>query len=273
MRQKSWLFLLLATVIAGVSPCAHLLGQATPNQSADTNTQISDSVQRVVNIQRNWGEKMNSPGASVNLKETSREKLNGQTAVVYRILTSGLSKTATYNIAQLPIDYRANILLEGVTLDESGQAICAGRPDTCGSADKPNDPIDLKFIAAKGEPKRLSLISSDGQAKAFVSVVPFPIVGSDRGCSVEAILLFRNAEAVLLHGYGFEPNSTVHHKTISEGEMHEGDEKVDENGVFYTAELPYVQGKVNGTAKVTMQSKKCNPSVSYDWGKDSYQLQ
>ena len=70
---------------------------------------------------------------------------------------------------------------KGVTLNSSGLAICAGRPGTCGTADNPDDPIDVIVQPIPGEPVRLGLISADGTTKVFAKIVPNPLHGDDPG--------------------------------------------------------------------------------------------
>jgi hypothetical protein len=233
---------------------------------------MEQTIQQLANIQRNWGPKMNSPGVSIKLKENSREKLNGQTSVTYRLFASGFPKNLSFTIFTTGFDLRPVPAVQGVTLDDSGDAVCSGKPGMC-SGDKPGDPIDIKLVAAKGQPVRLALISSDGQLKAFTGIILFPITGSDRGCSIEAIRLTQNAEAVLLEGTGFAPSSDAHIRSSSEGESQETVVKADENGGIEQIQLPYVSGKANGITTVNVTSRKCNPSLSYNWGKDSYQIQ
>jgi hypothetical protein len=216
---------------------------------------------------------LHSPGAAVSLKETSREKAGSITGVKYRFVATGFPKDQVYNILNTSFDLQPRVNLDGVTLDDSGQAVCAGRDDTCGDPKKPNDPIDLIMVAAKGEPMRISLVSEDGRINASTYVVPFPIVGSDRGCSVEAILLMRNAEAVLVRGSGFVPNSNIRYFGDSEGEKQEAESKAAADGTYHSVQLPYVKGKSNGTMRIILSSETCSPSVSYRWGKNSYHPQ
>jgi hypothetical protein len=260
---------LVLTIVFGLCFCGSSFSQAD-----DTEARAKDVVTRLANVQRRWGPPMNSPGVSLFLRRTSTRKIENHTAVLYRLIASGMPKDKIYDLYDTSFDLQPVPNLSGITFDDDGQAICAGtRPDTCGDPKKPNDPIDLNLLAARGEPKRLSLASEDGEIKAFVSVVPFPILGVDQGCTVEAILLMANAAAVLLHGSGFVPNTTVHFVADSEGEKQQGDFNVDADGSFYNGLLPYKAGKTDGTAKVTVTSQSCSPSLSFGWGHNSYQIQ
>lgn len=152
-------------------------------------------------------------------------------------------------------------------MDASGLAICAGTPGTCGSADKPNDPIDLILQPNAGEPVRLGLVSADGATKVFAKVVPIPLRGEDKACSVEATLLTPGAELVLIAGSGFQSNGDLTMESVSEGERHSSKGKADANGRYVSAILPYKQGVGSGIAKVNLKASGCIPSVSVPWGR------
>lgn len=243
-------------------------------QDSDLLVKAKQEASRLASIQINWGQKMDSPDAGMTLKEISRQNANGTMGVKYRIFTTGMPKDKLYSIISVSFDLLPVTNLQGVTLDDSGMAICAGSSDyTCGNASKPNDPIDLIVLAAKGEPKRFGLVSSDGQIKAFASVTPFPIEAKDGGCSADVTLLLAHGEAVLIHGAGFQPNANVHVSTESENEKAASDMAADPKGEVHYIQLPFVKGKTDGKARVTLESKTCSPTVSYKWGKDTYRMQ
>jgi len=251
-------FVTVAVLIA--IACGSAFAQDSPqDNSPEAVARAQQSVSRLANIQMNWGVKMNSPGASVTVKETSRKSTGQQTVVFYRIFTSGMPKDETYSLVTTPFNLQSMTASDGITLDNSGQAMTSGSP------------LDLGVVAAKGEPKRFSLVSEDGQSKAFFYVVPFPVKGADHGCSVEELLLLQHAEAVLIQGSGFPDNSTVHMKATSDKEVHEGDLKTDASGNLSTVLLPFVKGETDGTGSVALSSQTCSPSLKYHWGLHSYQ--
>ncbi len=220
--------------------------------------------------QLSWGSKLNSPGAQAWLKEIKRQKVGEHTAVTYQLFASGLPKDQAYSLVLWELNEEIRTALQGVTLDESGRAMCAGRPDTCGTPGKPNDPIDLVVLAARGEPKRFGLVSDDLQWKAYASVVAFPIVAGDQGCSLEALLMLRDAEGVILKGTGFPPNANIQFEGDSEGEVQSGSLTVSPEGEVVSAILPYKKGLHRGTIKITFRAKACSPAVTLPWGKNAY---
>jgi hypothetical protein len=249
-----------------------LLFSCAPTYCQDVDLNAKIMADRLAKYLTSWNA-LHSPGVAISLKEKSREKVENATAVRYRLLGTGFPRDKVYEILETSFYLQPQVNLDGVTFDDSGQAICAGKDDTCGDSQKPNDPIDLIMLAAKGEPKRISLVSEDGQVKASTYVVPFPNVGSDRLCFVEAILLLPNAEAVLVRASGLGPLSKIHLVGDSEGEKQEHDAQAAGDGTFDSVQLPYVKGKSKGTTRITLQTESCSPSVSFTWGKNTYHFQ
>src|ERR1700743_2825432 len=196
------------------------------------------------------GPKASTPGASLVLKESER----AGTTVKYRLIAGGLPKEGVYSIVTWPVTQKGpSQALSGVTLDASGLAVCAGRAGTCGTADKPNDPIDITFQPIPGEPVRLGLVSADNATRVFAKVIPVPLRGEDRGCRVEATLLTPGAELVLIEGLGFPPTRDLTLESNSEGERHEGKGKTDGDGRYVSAVLPYKQGLAAGLSGVILR--------------------
>ena len=235
------------------------LGQGTAAPSG-----TEDAVNRLVKAHQAWGPAASTPNTSLSLKEASREG----SIIRIRMYATGLPKQGTYTLVSWPVTQRGpGESLRGVTFDESGLAVCAGTPGTCGSPDKPNDPIDLALRPVPGEPVRLGLVSMEGSIKVFAKFVPLLLKGEDKGCSVEAVLLTPGAELVEIEGAGFPANADIAMDSDSEGERHNGKGKTDSNGAYTSAILPYKQGVTHGTAKVSLKSMGCSPSVSVPWGK------
>jgi hypothetical protein len=218
-----------------------------------------------------WNPKQNSPGVSIKLTEVRRAAPH---VIVYELIASGFPPGLKFTI----VTWSANQLkgqaaMSGVTLQASGRAVCAGTPGTC-EGNGPDDPIDLQFSPVKGEPIRLALISEDEKhLRAFVNFIPIPQRVSEKGCSLEEVMLAPNSALVVLQGSGYDPNADVQFKSESEGEHHDGPVKVDSDGNFYFALGQGVKGKERGTTKLSVSSPKCSLSLIIPWGKDTYQYE
>jgi hypothetical protein len=238
-----------------------LLSAQSVRGQADANVQ--DVAANLVKMHNAWGASASSPNASLTIQESSR---SGRT-IKFRLSAGGVAKDVIYSIVAWPVTQRQLVEVQkGVTLDASGVAICAGTPTTC-RGDKPNDPIDLVFQPVPGEPVRIGMVSADGAIKVFAKIVPVPLRGEDRGCTVEGVLLTPGSELVLIEGSGFPTNSELTMDSDSEGERHGKKSKADADGRYASAILPYKQGIAGGILKVDLKSAECSPSVRIPWGR------
>ncbi|MDP8981602.1 MAG: hypothetical protein M3O35_13550 [Acidobacteriota bacterium] len=230
-----------------------------------TQANAPDAAANLVKIHNAWGPRASTPNTSLAIKEASRSG----NVIKFRLYATGLPKGGNYTIVSWPVTQKGpSENLRGVSLDESGLAICAGSSTTtCGSAEKPDDPIDMVTQPVPGEPVRLGLIASDGSVKVFAKLVPVPLRGEDRGCVVEGVLLTPGSELVLIEGSGFPAGSEVILDSDSAGERHSPKVKADSEGRYESAILPYTQGVKSGTLRVDLKSARCSPSVQIPWGR------
>lgn len=81
-------FIMLIALAATL--CANAGAQESPQEnSPEALARAQQSALRLAQIQWRWGPRMNGPGVSVTLKETSRKSTGKETVVFYRIMTSG----------------------------------------------------------------------------------------------------------------------------------------------------------------------------------------
>jgi len=247
-----------------VLPIALLGAQLISGQdSVRSNADVPDAATNLVRMHKAWGAGTSTPNASLTIKELSR---SGRT-IKFNLIAEGVAKDGIYSIVAWPVTQKQPVgVQQGVTLDATGLAICAGTPTTC-RGDKPNDPIDLVLQPVPGEPVRIGLVSASGDIKVFAKIVPFPLRGEDRGCTIEGVLLTPGSELVLIEGSGFSANTELTMDSDSEGERHSQKSKADADGRYVIAILPYKQGVAGGNVKVDLKSAKCSPSVRIPWGR------
>jgi hypothetical protein len=211
--------------------------------------------------------RVSTPGTSAELREISRNNENAKLVVRYQMIVHGAPTDKLYQYLNWPINAREPVLtMNGLSISKNGVVVCAGRtPEQC-SGDKPDDPVDFVMAPAKGELYRLALVSPDEDVKVTAFVVPDPIVGKNKGCSVEVVRLMAKFELVMLKGSGFGPNEEVSFWSESYGETHEGKPKADSDGKFDVALLPFVKGKTGGEMKMLVKGTACSPSVSFRYG-------
>jgi hypothetical protein len=269
-------FLILFIVACAFSqspPQSSAASGTSPNTFQSFPPDLKDKIKKLAGLQKNFGEKMNSAGVELSLKEISRSHPQDRTLVTYALYASGFRPDARLTLFQVQIDGPIIKNLEGITLNAAGQAICAGQEGTC-SGNGPNDPIDLVLYAGTAEPKRFALISDDNaHAKGFVSVVPFPNIAVDNGCRLESIIGTPNGELTFILGTGFEPNAAIIMDGQSYDEKHHDVSKAQADGSYFAAIAPGVLGKKSGVTLIEIKSSKCNPKLTFRWGENTYQLQ
>jgi hypothetical protein len=243
-----------------------------PMASAQVTEQNAPAVMKELARQdQAWNSKSNSPAVSIKVSEVKRSQAH---QIYYQLTASGFPSNLKYTIATWPANrLKPQAGMTGVTLDASGLAVCAGTPGTCKGGD-PNSPIQMQFAPVKSEPIRLSLVSDDEKhLRAFVRFVPIPNRVTDKKCSLEEVMLSPLSSLVAVQGSGYEPNSDIQFLSESEGEHHDGQLKADADGNFVSAIGPAVKGKEKGTTRVSVISRECSMSLSFPWGKDSYQYE
>ena len=246
-----WFRIFLSSVAASAA-----LAQTpkTPEQLAAQMSNMHDA----------WGPRASSPNVSLAIAEESRTGADFR----YGLRATGVPPGAVFTLVSWAVTQREPAeVLQGLTFDDKGVAVCAGRAGTCGDPAVPNDPIHLPFHAVPGEPVRFGIVSSDGSIKAFAKVVPLPLQGEDKGCRASATLLTPGSELLFVEGTGFPPNAEVAMSGNSEGEKHDSKEKANAQGRFTSALLPYKQGLTHGAVKIVLKSAACSPAVTVPWGK------
>src|SRR3569833_966606 len=210
-----------------------------------------------------WGARASSPNTTLAIVEQSHTG----TEFRYRLQETGIPARSVLTLLAWPVTQRGPAeVLRGVTFNDKGLAVCAGRPGTCGDATKPDDPIEIPFRPVPGEPVRLAVVSQDGQIKAYARTVPVPLQGEDKCCRVSATLLTPAAELVFVKNTNQTPNNNHTMDTESEGEKHSSKGKVDAEGRYFSILLPYRQGLSRGTAEVRLKASVCSPAVKVPWG-------
>jgi hypothetical protein len=257
---------LITIVVAQSDGRAIQTSQSARNTAQDLTAEQKAKVEQLAKLQRNFGKKMNSPGVELSLKERTRTRASDRTLVSFGLNGTGLPSSTTFSLVQVQIDGTVSKVMEGVTFNAKGEAICAGRQDTC-QGNGPDDPIDLVVFAGRAEPKRFGLVSDDeAHVKAFVGVVPFPNATTDKGCRLESILGTPNGELTYIQGSGFEPNAELTIDSQSYDEKHHDTSKAEADGSYFAVIMPYVNGKQSGKTIWDVKSKNCNPKLSLSWG-------
>ena len=132
-----------------------------------------------------WGEKFNSKGATLVVKEGGRSRVNGQTVITYNLFASGLPRNAEYTLWTRLAGRNPQAVADAF-INKDGLVVNVLADPAHNVAE---DPINLKVVAGLGESKQFAVISNDGQYQAFGQVVPFPIEKTAGPCNISATML------------------------------------------------------------------------------------
>lgn len=216
-----------------------------------------------------FGEKYNTGGANLVVKEAGRDRSDGQTIVTYNLIASGLPKDSRYTLWTQTIGSEPQPAADAL-LNEDGKAVSQIADSEHNVAE---DPIDLRVVAGRGEPKQFGLISIDGKFRAFARVVPFPIEVSDGPCHLSAVMTAPNYSGVIVTVTGLQRGEDLLIKTRSDHEGGERNEKATDSGAYLSLLLPFVKGKRSGRVQFDLNAKSCTIGIELPWGEGSYKLQ
>ncbi|HEX5233791.1 MAG TPA: hypothetical protein VFW25_00530 [Silvibacterium sp.] len=280
----------------------------TPQEQAEQQAaRMRMQLTRIASAQANWGPSISMPGMSLELKETDRKQTAAGTELTYQITGKGFTPDMQLTLVRWPLNQNTTPLMSGIVMDASGTAICSPAPRSvpppagpasaagaaaptpsvttapvpppansapaCSKTITPGTPVTLTTTVAKGEAIRVALVTDDRKHGAAVSLVPFPIEGSDKGCKISVTLGSKNAELVLVRGEGFTKEANYTLGSESFGEKRPLSVAITPQGGFVAAMTPWVTGHDAGDTVVYYQSSTCSPTISFHWGKDSYKPQ
>lgn len=219
--------------------------------------------------QEQWGEKFNTAGAKLALKEINRNHVNGRTVITYNLFASGLPHGTSYILWTRLVGRAAQPAAEAFLNDEGKVVSQLADP----SRHVAEDPINLKVFAGKGEPKEFSLTSRDGRLRVFAQVIPFPIEVSNGPCHLSIVMTQENYLGLFISITGFQPGEDVAVETDSEGERGELKSKATNEGAYNSALFPAVKGKSSGRLRFNVTGESCKIGVELPWGEGSYKVQ
>jgi len=249
---------------------AIVLGSLAVVWAQQSDRDAESTAAKLVTATRDWSNGIPStPGTSVEVREVSRTIQQNQPIVRYHVSVKGAPKNKIYALVNWPVSAAGpSVAIDGLTLAPDGLVLCAGRaPNQCTSPSGKDDPVEFAFRPIQGDIYRMGLVSSDGAIRIFFAIIPIPLVGSDRGCTLEAIRLLPKFEIAMLRTKGFKPNEALQLATKSYDEAHDMQVTADEKGEFTMSLLPFVKGNDSGKTDVKLKGASCSPAVSFEWGK------
>ena len=216
-----------------------------------------------------WGEKFNSNGATLLVKEAGRNRASGQNVITYNLFVSGLPKDAEYSLWVRPVGSNPQPVA-GAYINKDGLVVSVLSDPAHNVAE---DPINLKVVAGRGEPKQFAVIANDGRFRVFGQVVPFPIGSTSGPCSISATMMAQNysAVSVVVTGLQSKEDFQIIQRSGSEGAQTKA--TAAEDGTYRTLVFPFVKGQSSGKLKFSVTAKACAVNVEVPWGQGSYAVQ
>jgi hypothetical protein len=214
-----------------------------------------------IHLQRGFDGRLNSPGVEFRGQEVAGLRMkNGTMVMKYEFVTKGLPSGLGFDFLVLP-----TMAGRAEELQSAGEVLIDAKDGRV--IDGPDDPRCIILPdPAPGEPYRFALVAKNSKYKAFVTLLPNPIEGSDHGCKVSVIRLLPNFELAYVRMFAFPPETQVRWRGNSEGEVHESIVTTDANGYADIAILPAKKGKRKGKMEMQVTSLNCSPKVSFKWG-------
>lgn len=280
-------------VLHDIAPDAHT---PTPAElQAQKEQRIRMALSRLASMQASWGKPMSAPGMSLTLKQIDRKQTPTGTELTYNLIGAGFTPDMQLTLLRWPLDHQIESVMSGIVVNADGTAVCGiaapgpsaptdahsaaataaaiGKVPSCTRTMKPGTPIAITATVARGEAIRVALVASDQKHGAAGSIIPFPIEGQDKGCKLDVVLGSKNADLVLIEGYGFKQDTTYTLGAETYGQKSGLKAAINSEGHFATAFLPSVPGHADGSSVVYYQSGTCTPTVSFNWGADAYKVQ
>jgi hypothetical protein len=186
---------------------------------------------------------------------------------LYRIFAEGVPEDKVYGIEVWEVGKPTSPTGQDVYVNAQGLVMTRQpHPEEEFASKLPGVEVIVSPKNLSGEPTRYALTSRDRDLTAYGTLVPHPVVTQVGGCRLEARVAAPGSAAVLIVADGFEPQTRLPMVLESLGEISNVDVVTDNDGHAVVAGFPFIQGKTQGTLKVSAEGSNCLPSVQLTWG-------
>jgi hypothetical protein len=262
-------------VLAQVPACL-CLAFLLPVISAQSSNQaipqeMQDLIQRQINWDANSPSEKNPNGLYFQFSKTDETTSSGKRVVLYRAYVFGAPENKKYTLTVWKLGSDPHVLPNQVYVNAKGLLMThKPSPEQENSDFVGDSELHITVQAARAEPVRYALTSSDKALIVYGTVVPFPFTDTDRACQLEARLAYSDAKAVLIYADGLPANAEIPFRMLSAGNLETGKFKVNAQGRVVEARVLSTDGNDKGTLKVSLSSADCSVAVEIPWGEGSY---
>jgi len=236
--------------------------QATQTSEDEVQAQLSQAATATID----W-EKASSPGMKAEVLLLKKEDANGKPVTQYHFKVSGAPHNQPYTLIAWPVTFpQPATMMEGLAIAADGTIGCPKDSTMSCAEHMKGAELQLTYSPGIGEIYRHALISADKKSKIFFSFVPFPILTTDKACSLEVVELKPGFGLVVIRGSGFQPGDDLLLHMQSYQDIHDETVKASPQGQFQAGYTPFVKGRTTGVSDVTVKAKGCSPKISFNWG-------
>jgi hypothetical protein len=240
-----------------------------PKQTVQDQTQ--DLLQRQISWDENRPDVKNPAGLQLRFFKTDETTASGKRLAHFRAYVSGTPENKKYALTIWKIGSDPHTLSGNVFVNAKGLLMLhKPRPEQEDSDFVGDDEFHLATEAARGEPVRYALASTDKALFISGMVVPFPIEDTNNGCRLEVRLALPDAYAVLIYADGLPSNAEIPFQLVSAGKQETRKFSVDAQGHAATTDFNFAGGEDRGSLRVTLSTTECSTAVEIPWGKGSY---
>ncbi len=228
-------------------------------------------LQRQISWDENSPSEKNPNGLFFQFSKTDETTSSGKRVVLYRAYVVGAPENKKYTLTMWRLGADARILSNQVYVNAKGLLMVHKPSPEQENSDFVGD-AELHFAvqAARAEPVRYALASTDKALLVYGTVVPFPLTDNDRGCELEVRLALSDATAVLIYADGLPANKEIPFQKLSADKPETGKFSVNAQGHAVETEILSTVGKDKGTLKVSLAVPECSVAVEIPWGEGSY---
>jgi hypothetical protein len=228
-------------------------------------------LQRQISWDENSPSEKNPNGLYFQFSKTDETTSSGKRVVLYRAYVFGAPENKKYTLTVWKIGSDPHTLPGEVYINAKGLLMKKKPNQEQENSDfVGDDELQLAVQAARAEPVRYALTSSNKEILVYGTVVPFPSEDIDRDCRLEVRLAQPDATAVLVYADGLPANTVVPFQMLSDDKPETGKFSVNAQGHAVETGILPTGVKEIGTLKVTLSSTECSVAVEIPWGEGSY---
>jgi hypothetical protein len=219
--------------------------------------------------QNELGRKIQFKWGDARSEEGGRSRVNGHTIIAYNLIATGLPRDVNCTLWMKPVGNNPQAVADAF-INKNGLVVNLLADPAHNVAE---DPINLKVVAGRGEPKQFAVISNDGQYQAFGQVVPFPMEKTGGACNISVTMAGANYSGVFVVVTGLQPKEDFQTSQQSGSEATQTKETAAEDSSYSALIFPFVKGHSSGKLRFKVAAKACAVAIEVPWGQGSYAVQ